>query len=65
LIGGQAISHGGLDTNLMISAAIAIVGLTINLRGRPQRLSVIRRKPRSDITQQGPSHRPSGAPRAR
>jgi predicted MFS family arabinose efflux permease len=65
LIGGQAMSRGGLDTNLMISAAIAIVGLTINLGGRPQRLSTIRRKPPLDITQQGPSHRPSGAPRAR
>jgi predicted MFS family arabinose efflux permease len=30
LIGGQAVSHGGLDMNLMISAAIAIVGVTIN-----------------------------------
>jgi len=65
LIGGQAISHGGLDMNLMISAAIAIVGLTINLGGRPQRRSAIRPNPPLDITRQGPSHRPSGAPRAR
>jgi len=65
LIGGQAISHGGLDTNLMISAAIAIVGLTINLGDRPQRRSVIRPEPPSGITQHGPSHRPSGAPRVR
>jgi DHA1 family purine base/nucleoside efflux pump-like MFS transporter len=65
LIGGQAISHGGLDTNLMISAAISIVGVTINGGGRPQRRSVIRRKPPLSITQPDTSHRPSGAPRAR
>jgi predicted MFS family arabinose efflux permease len=65
LIGGQAISHGGLDMNLTISAAIAIAGLTISLGGRPQVRSVIRLASLSVITQDGPSHRPSGAPRVR
>jgi predicted MFS family arabinose efflux permease len=65
LIGGQAIPHGGIDMNLMISAAIAIIGLTLNLGGRPQLRSAIRLEPLPIITQDGPSRRPSGTPRAR
>lgn len=35
LIGGQAMSLGGFDANLMISAAISIAGWAVNLAHRP------------------------------
>jgi DHA1 family purine base/nucleoside efflux pump-like MFS transporter len=47
LIGGPAISLGGFDMNLMISAAIAIVGFAINQGGRPTRtVADVMRPPR-------------------
>jgi predicted MFS family arabinose efflux permease len=64
LIGGEAISLGGFDLNLMISAGIALVGWTLNL-GRRQPVTVIRPKVPLLTAQPRRSHQPSGAPPAR
>ena len=53
LIGGQAMSHGGFDLNLMISAAIAIVGWAINQAGRRTQVAVAITPPRRPSQPQG------------
>jgi predicted MFS family arabinose efflux permease len=60
LIGALAISLGGFGIDLMISAAIAIAGWTINELG-----PVIRPELPLVNAQRRRSHRPFGAPRAR
>src|SRR6185312_11661572 len=56
LIGGQAMSIGGFDASLTISAIIAMVAWAINGTGHPKFASVIRPRPPSAV----PQHRRSG-----
>jgi predicted MFS family arabinose efflux permease len=57
LIGGQVISVGGFDANLMISAAVAMVGWLINRSDGP--------RPSRAVTQHRSPRRLSGTPEAR
>jgi predicted MFS family arabinose efflux permease len=63
LIGGQAISLGGFEANLTISAAIAIVGWAVNSARRP-RLAPITRPALSLALPHRRSPAPSGTPEA-
>jgi predicted MFS family arabinose efflux permease len=56
LIGGQAMSIGGFDANLTISAIIAIAGWAINGTGCPKFASVIQPRPPSTVPQHRRSH---------
>ncbi len=62
LIGGQAVSMGGFEANLAISALIAIVGCIIHYAERPHLAAVIQPPLRLAIPHQGRSH-PTGTPR--
>jgi predicted MFS family arabinose efflux permease len=65
LIGGQAVSLGGFDLDLMIAAAIAVVGWMTNLEGRPEFGVRLWRKLSLATTRYCRSYRPSGTPEAR
>jgi predicted MFS family arabinose efflux permease len=65
LIGALAVSLGGFDIDLLISASIAITGWAISLYSPRQPGSLVRPNLPSLSAQHRRSLRPSGAPRAR
>ncbi len=65
MMGGLAISLGGFDIDLSISADIAIAGLTIDLSRPQQPGSLVQPELPSVIAQRRQSFRPSQEPRAR